>query len=435
MGEVRYWLIAIFCLVTILTTLSLGTGCQQQKYVVQRADFTATPTSGDAPLMVQFTDQSIGNISGWLWLFGDGQTSTEQNPSHTYTGDGVYNVCLVVIKPDNSHETVTKEDYISVGNPAPPWTLTMHEALYWDYDILPDSEFVTLDIAGEGILYWTGFRVKDRDEVDWGVTQNYEHRIYVDGEECYDVLDSVKEIWEFQQFEVSRTDSLYPVIYYKGRDLTAQTFWRMEIPFHKVLGVVSMNKHPEGTLSVGMCYATYSLVGSGVPGLGGGRRGEEWSIEKVSDKLGFPAAEKLKTILEKEFSKKVFSVGIITRSHKDDPEAYSLLWVDAPEIERDEIRNFLVWEEFIELTYELTVIDFTANPTSGSAPLTVQFTNQSIGDVSGWKWSFGDGNTSTEQNPSHTYTTESNYTVSLEALSEIYGKKITVKDNYIHVGG
>ncbi|MBL7031522.1 MAG: PKD domain-containing protein, partial [Candidatus Marinimicrobia bacterium] len=61
------------------------------------ADFTATPTSGQVPLAVQFTDQSVdidGTVVSWSWNFGDGNTSTEQNPSHTYETHGVYDVSL-----------------------------------------------------------------------------------------------------------------------------------------------------------------------------------------------------------------------------------------------------------------------------------------------------------------------------------------------------
>ena len=47
------------------------------------ASFTASPTSGTAPLNVQFTDTSTGAPTSWAWDFGDGGTSTSQSPSHT----------------------------------------------------------------------------------------------------------------------------------------------------------------------------------------------------------------------------------------------------------------------------------------------------------------------------------------------------------------
>jgi PKD repeat protein len=77
------------------------------------ADFTADVTSGFAPLTVRFTDTSTGEPTSWFWDFGDGATSTEQNPIHTYTAPGTYTVSLTV---NNAADTasVTKSGYIVV---------------------------------------------------------------------------------------------------------------------------------------------------------------------------------------------------------------------------------------------------------------------------------------------------------------------------------
>jgi PKD repeat protein len=82
------------------------------------ADFSGSPTSGPAPLTVTFTDQSTGDITSWSWDFGDGGTSTDQNPTHTYTSTGYYTVSLMVSGPGGS-DTETKINYITVGYPAP----------------------------------------------------------------------------------------------------------------------------------------------------------------------------------------------------------------------------------------------------------------------------------------------------------------------------
>jgi len=78
------------------------------------ADFTSNTVSGSAPLTVNFTDQSCGIITSWSWDFGDGSTSSEQNPSHTYTIPGIYTVSLTVIGPGGSDEK-TEVDFISVS--------------------------------------------------------------------------------------------------------------------------------------------------------------------------------------------------------------------------------------------------------------------------------------------------------------------------------
>ncbi|HWQ48657.1 MAG TPA: PGF-pre-PGF domain-containing protein [Methanosarcina sp.] len=65
------------------------------------ADFNADTVSGSAPLSVQFTDISQ-NANGWNWNFGDGATSTEQNPAYTYFLAGNYNVVLTVNNENGS---------------------------------------------------------------------------------------------------------------------------------------------------------------------------------------------------------------------------------------------------------------------------------------------------------------------------------------------
>ena len=88
------------------------------------ANFTATPTSGPAPLQVAFTDTSTGSPTSWSWTFGDGGTSTSQNPSHTYMPPGTYTVTLAIDGP-NGPETETKPGYIVVG-PGLPLDLVDH---------------------------------------------------------------------------------------------------------------------------------------------------------------------------------------------------------------------------------------------------------------------------------------------------------------------
>lgn len=64
---------------------------------------SASPTSGEAPLDVQFTGQGQdpnGTIAGYSWDFGDGATSNEQNPSHTYNSSSTYIVTLTVTDDD-----------------------------------------------------------------------------------------------------------------------------------------------------------------------------------------------------------------------------------------------------------------------------------------------------------------------------------------------
>ncbi|WP_143744187.1 PKD domain-containing protein, partial [Methanohalophilus portucalensis] len=72
--------------------------------VLPIANFSANVTRGTTPLSVEFSDNSSGLVKSWNWDFGDGNTSTEQNPSHVF-GSGNFTVNLTV---ENNNGTSTK---------------------------------------------------------------------------------------------------------------------------------------------------------------------------------------------------------------------------------------------------------------------------------------------------------------------------------------
>ena len=77
------------------------------------ADFAAQPRLGLAPLSVQFTDLSTGNVLTRSWDFGDGGTASVPGPTHTYSALGVYTVSLTVHDPSGSDELV-RPRYVQV---------------------------------------------------------------------------------------------------------------------------------------------------------------------------------------------------------------------------------------------------------------------------------------------------------------------------------
>lgn len=83
------------------------------------ANFTTHLFKGGVPLQVNFTDLTSGGPSGWHWDFGDGNTSAEQNPSHTYRTPGAYDVSLIV-HTEYQRSGVRTPACISAGSPPTP---------------------------------------------------------------------------------------------------------------------------------------------------------------------------------------------------------------------------------------------------------------------------------------------------------------------------
>jgi len=246
------------------------------------SDFMGAPLAGVAPLGVQFTDLSSGNATAWSWDFGDGGTSTQRNPAHTYQNAGSFTVRLTASNAGGQN-TNTKTAYVAVSAPVSP----------------PVAGFVASPTSGTVPLA-VQFTDQSTGAASWS--------------------------WNFGD------------------------------------GATSTERNPAHTYGSGGSF-TVTLT--------------------VSNSAG----PNVKT-----------RVGYIT--------------VAAPPLAPG--------------------ADFTANPLAGTAPLNVQFTDQSTGSPTAWTWSFGDGGTSSQRNPSHTYTAAGSFTVSL-TVSNAAGQTTRTRTGYVTV--
>jgi PKD repeat protein len=89
-----------------------------KKLVIQgvpmQVNFSAVPTSGKEPLRVQFQDLSQGTIKTWLWDFGDGQTSSEQNPVHIYYARQSPYTIKLIVNDASGQDSLTMKNLITV---------------------------------------------------------------------------------------------------------------------------------------------------------------------------------------------------------------------------------------------------------------------------------------------------------------------------------
>ncbi len=86
------------------------------------ANFTADITSGVVPLVVNFTDLSNNTPTSWIWNFGDGTISTDQNPTHTYSIAGTYTVSLNATNIGSSNINTQENCIVVAGVPVANFT-------------------------------------------------------------------------------------------------------------------------------------------------------------------------------------------------------------------------------------------------------------------------------------------------------------------------
>ena len=113
--------------------------------------FSANNLEGNIPLKVKFVDQSFSNsanIIEWFWDFGDGRTSSQQNPLVTYSKGGYYNVRLRVLTSDDCSSVILKNDFIHAIS-----TTTIQEADNFEIAIFPNpaNDYVVVKLKHDAL--------------------------------------------------------------------------------------------------------------------------------------------------------------------------------------------------------------------------------------------------------------------------------------------
>ncbi|MCI0451191.1 MAG: S8 family serine peptidase, partial [Candidatus Latescibacteria bacterium] len=137
-------------MVDINAAVGGGGGCTP----LVTANFSGTPTSGTAPLTVNFTDLSTGSPTSWSWNFGDGGTSTAQNPSHAYTAAGTYNVTLTATNACGSDPEV-KNAYVNVTSGGVTWVTITYDDFETNFGSYTDGGADCARYTG-GTYAWQG---------------------------------------------------------------------------------------------------------------------------------------------------------------------------------------------------------------------------------------------------------------------------------------
>jgi uncharacterized repeat protein (TIGR01451 family) len=119
---------------------------------VPSASFRATPTFGCGPLEVTFTDESTSeaDLASWSWDLGDGSSSTEQNPIHTYDEPGTYDVTLTVTDANGCSDPEVRAFFVQVIGPKPDFTADVVAG-----PVPLDVTFTDETVAGSPPIGWS----------------------------------------------------------------------------------------------------------------------------------------------------------------------------------------------------------------------------------------------------------------------------------------
>lgn len=360
---------------------------------------TADPQSGDVPLTVNFTATNIGqsNIDTWSWIFGDGGTSTEQNPTHTYTSSGTFNAQVTATGIGGS---TTESITIEAINALREQDSLALVALYYSISGLSWN-------LGSPMETWHGVTITS-DRVT-NFTLNEEELSGTIAPEIVNLTELVKlslmdnTISGTIPAEIGNLTNLVDLLL-QGNQLTGS------IP-------------PElGNLNnlVNLNLSRNQLTGSIPPELGNLLL-EEAFFNLSNNQLTGPVPS--------TFGKAVNLGGFFINNNQltDLPEGIVNLNPEGANLNYNRFCQLspavVAWANQHGGTWASTQdcpppeIQITADPQSGPAPLTVNFTATNIGqsNIDTWSWVFGDGGTSTEQNPTHIYNTAGTYNAQVTA--------------------
>ncbi len=392
-------------LVTLKTGTPAGEAASGKEITVSMpqaapaAAFTSTP--GATPLEVIFNDSSRGPVTGWSWDFGDGASSSEQNPAHSFSREGTYLVSLTVTG-DGGMNTTTEP--VVLTKPAEPVRASFSSSVIQGYAPLEVSFTDTSSGAAQTYAWDFGD----------GNTSPEQHPVHIyDHAGAYTVTltvtgetgesGSTREILVKQPavpiqagyslspqegqvpLEVSFTDASQGEIMTRTWDFGDGTSSEEKNPVHTY--------QEPGTYTV-----TLSVIGP----TGSHKYAREHAVVAVSipEAVSIPVQEE------------TLEAGILTSAPVSPDETQTLN------------------EPVVTIPARA---GYRTSATTGAAPLLVSFTPDLIVDGMQYLWDFGDGETSYERQPNHTYQEPGTYTTRLSVFGSDGSSDTRVKENSIQV--
>lgn len=410
---------------------------------------TRTPSNGCLPLTVDFEDRSTstGSIVDWLWDFGDGTTSTQQHPSHVYTQKGYFTVSLTVTDADGCSDTYILDKAIFATLPIA------------DIGVNPPvncpglrSTFVSKS-NGSGLSYWwdfgdgTGSYLANTTHA-YADTGYYDITLMVtDVNGCRDTITKPKQVKIRDLKAAFVADSVYASCPPLSVSFLSDTTYRHpNITWFWDFGDGATGSSPFPThvyTQPGSYDVTFVISSSTgcrdsvfVPDMividgpkadiqftpGEGCPGTDFQFTAItSDSVSYRWL----------FGDGSSDTGLVVNHIYTSPGSY----IPVLKIEdRLGCQVFSPADSSIEI-FDLPVARFSANNVVFCDSGAVQFVDlsTSASPLAAWWWDFGDGTTSQQQFPSHTYTQPGSFSVQM-AVFNANGCSDTIQiDSFVKV--
>jgi len=401
---------------------------EKREEILPTANFSINVTEGYAPLTVQFSDLSE-NVTKRHWDFGDGYTSSEQNPVHIYSTSGTYNVNQIAINENDTSSKVAKITVYEQTAEVPPnanFSINITEG-YAPLTV----QFTDLSENSIGINweFGDGNTANEQNPVHiYSTSGTYNVNLIAINENGTSTKVAIITVHEqpagvlpVANFSSNITEGYAPLSI-QFTDLSENaTEWDWDFGD----GDTSSEKNP---------VHTYPLTGNYTVNLEvtneNSTNSKFTKINVLQDIL--PVANFSSNVTEGYAPLTVQFIDISenateinwdfddgnTSNEQDPVHIYSKAGAyDVNLIATNENGTSSKLAKINVLQPILPVANFSSNTTEGYAPLTVQFTDLSE-NATRWRWDFEDEDTSSEQSPIHTYLLAGNYTVNLEVTNE-----------------
>jgi gliding motility-associated-like protein len=390
------------------------------------ADFTTiNSTTGCGSLVVEFKDLSLGNPTAWLWDFGNGNTSTLENPIAIYSNVGSYDVVLIVYDSLSSNEKISST-YINVHE-EPVAAFQVNSPANGCVPLT--SSFLDLSVTNTSVVSWQW------DFGDGG-SSNLQNPVYTylnDGN--YSVSLSVIDINGCQNlvteidlleiisipvadftYDISLSCDSSDIVSFENNTIIASSFiWdfgdgttsNMHNPIHNFsTGIFSIALYANNNGCVDTLLITDAIEIMGLSNL-------DFTVDTNSGCEGLSVSF---LDLTNDYNTFLWDFGDGLVSTLQNPthifDSAGLYDISLTASISGYCSENIILPTQIEV-FESPVISFEADNTLGCAvPFDVMFLENTL-DASYWSWNFGDGSSSNIQNPLKTYFTTGIFDVSL----------------------